>query len=74
MPEGGIGKEGPSAGTALLSAFVSLFTKTKVDPNFGEFFLFRKALSLPLITVLRQYFSFDRRNHASWTSLAGRWP
>jgi hypothetical protein len=30
---------------------VSLFTKTKVDPNFGEFFLFRKALSLPLITV-----------------------
>lgn len=33
MPEGGIGKEGPSAGTAILTAFVSLFTKTRVDPD-----------------------------------------
>jgi len=33
MPEGSIGKEGPSAGTALLSAFVSLFTKTRVHPD-----------------------------------------
>jgi Lon-like ATP-dependent protease len=33
MPEGSIGKEGPSAGTALLTAFVSLFTKTKVHPD-----------------------------------------
>ncbi|KZT23067.1 ATP-dependent protease La [Neolentinus lepideus HHB14362 ss-1] len=33
MPEGSIGKEGPSAGTALLTAFVSLLTKTKVDPD-----------------------------------------
>ncbi|ETW83354.1 mitochondrial ATP-dependent protease [Heterobasidion irregulare TC 32-1] len=33
MPEGSIGKEGPSAGTALLSAFVSLFTKTRVNPD-----------------------------------------
>ncbi|KAF8806924.1 ATP-dependent protease La [Phlegmacium glaucopus] len=33
MPEGSIGKEGPSAGTAILSAFVSLFTKTRVDPD-----------------------------------------
>ncbi|KAJ3483890.1 hypothetical protein NLI96_g6007 [Meripilus lineatus] len=33
MPEGAIGKEGPSAGTAILSAFVSLFTKTKVNPD-----------------------------------------
>ncbi|WVQ83020.1 ATP-dependent protease La [Cryptococcus sp. DSM 104549] len=33
MPEGGIGKEGPSAGTAILTAYVSLFTKTKVDPD-----------------------------------------
>ncbi|KAF8873603.1 Lon protease C-terminal proteolytic domain-containing protein [Gymnopilus junonius] len=32
MPEGSIGKEGPSAGTAILSAFVSLFTKTKINP------------------------------------------
>ncbi|CAK5275869.1 unnamed protein product [Mycena citricolor] len=33
MPEGSIGKEGPSAGTALLSAFVSLFTKTPINPD-----------------------------------------
>ncbi|KAF8591079.1 ATP-dependent protease La [Ramaria rubella] len=33
MPEGSIGKEGPSAGTAILSAFVSLLTKTKIDPD-----------------------------------------
>ncbi|KIJ52552.1 hypothetical protein M422DRAFT_202688 [Sphaerobolus stellatus SS14] len=33
MPEGSIGKEGPSAGTALVSAFVSLLTKTKIDPD-----------------------------------------
>ena len=35
MPEGSIGKEGPSAGTAILTAFVSLFTKTKVNPDIG---------------------------------------
>ncbi|KAF9457979.1 Lon protease C-terminal proteolytic domain-containing protein [Collybia nuda] len=33
MPEGSIGKEGPSAGTAILTAFVSLFTKTKINPD-----------------------------------------
>ncbi|KAI0950821.1 ATP-dependent Lon protease pim1 [Taiwanofungus camphoratus] len=33
MPEGSIGKEGPSAGTAILTALVSLFTKTRVDPD-----------------------------------------
>jgi len=33
MPEGAIGKEGPSAGTAILTALVSLFTKTRVDPD-----------------------------------------
>ena len=32
-PEGAIGKEGPSAGTAILTALVSLFTKTRVDPD-----------------------------------------
>lgn len=36
MPEGSIGKEGPSAGTALLTAFVSLFTKLRVHPDIGE--------------------------------------
>jgi Lon-like ATP-dependent protease len=35
MPEGSIGKEGPSAGTALTTAFVSLFTKTPVNPDIG---------------------------------------
>ena len=35
MPEGSIGKEGPSAGTALLTCFVSLFTKTRVNPDIG---------------------------------------
>jgi Lon-like ATP-dependent protease len=38
MPEGSIGKEGPSAGTAIVSAFVSLFTKTKINPDIGESF------------------------------------
>ena len=37
MPEGSVGKEGPSAGTAILSAFVSLFTKTKINPDIGEY-------------------------------------
>ena len=36
MPEGSIGKEGPSAGIALLSAFVSLFTKTPISPDIGK--------------------------------------
>ncbi|KZP20715.1 ATP-dependent protease La [Athelia psychrophila] len=33
MPEGGIGKDGPSAGTAITTAFVSLFTKTRINPD-----------------------------------------
>ncbi|KAG9039937.1 ATP-dependent Lon protease pim1 [Tulasnella sp. JGI-2019a] len=33
MPEGSIGKEGPSAGTAILSAFVSLLTKQPISPD-----------------------------------------
>ncbi|QRV89692.1 LON-related ATP-dependent protease [Ceratobasidium sp. AG-Ba] len=33
MPEGSIGKEGPSAGTAITTAFVSLLTNTKVNPD-----------------------------------------
>lgn len=33
MPEGSIGKEGPSAGTAITTAFVSLLTDTKVNPD-----------------------------------------
>lgn len=36
MPEGSIGKEGPSAGTAITTAFVSLLTKTQVNPDIGE--------------------------------------
>jgi Lon-like ATP-dependent protease len=33
MPEGSIGKEGPSAGTAILTALVSLFTKQGIDSS-----------------------------------------
>lgn len=36
MPEGSIGKEGPSAGTAITTAFVSLLTQTQVDPDIGK--------------------------------------
>jgi Lon-like ATP-dependent protease len=36
MPEGSIGKEGPSAGTAITTAFVALLPKTKVNPDIGE--------------------------------------
>ena len=36
MPEGSIGKEGPSAGTAILTALVSLLTRTRVNPDIGE--------------------------------------
>ncbi len=35
MPEGSIGKEGPSAGTAILSAFVSLFKGVRINPDIG---------------------------------------
>ena len=48
MPEGSIGKEGPSAGTAILSAFVSLFTKTRVHPDIGVLFLLRYLVKLKL--------------------------
>lgn len=37
MPEGAIGKEGPSAGIAILTAFVSLFSKRGVSSELGEF-------------------------------------
>jgi len=37
MPEGAVGKEGPSAGTAILVAFVSLFKGVRVDSDIGEF-------------------------------------
>jgi Lon-like ATP-dependent protease len=37
MPEGGVGKEGPSAGTAILTAFVSLFSKTGISSELGTY-------------------------------------
>ena len=49
MPEGSIGKEGPSAGTAIVSAFVSLFTKTRVNPDIGALFFlsfFKKNIDI----------------------------
>jgi ATP-dependent Lon protease len=47
MLEGSIGKEGLSAGTALLSVFISLFTKTLISPDIavtGEISLIRQVL------------------------------
>jgi ATP-dependent Lon protease len=47
MLEGSIGKEGPSMGTALLSAFISLFTKTLISLDIavtGEILLIRQVL------------------------------
>jgi Lon-like ATP-dependent protease len=37
MPQGSIKKESANAGTAILSAFVSLFTKTRINPDIGVF-------------------------------------
>jgi hypothetical protein len=37
MPEGSIGKEGPSAGIAILTAFVSLFSKKGISSELGGF-------------------------------------
>jgi Lon-like ATP-dependent protease len=50
MPEGSIGKEGPSAGTAILTAFVSLFTKTRVSQDIGTFF--SEGLSLGVLLLI----------------------
>ena len=36
VPEGSIRKEGPSAGTAILTAIVSSFTKTKASSDIGK--------------------------------------
>lgn len=46
MPEGSIGKEGPSAGTAILTAFVSLFSGVRVCPDIGGFLSFFFSLVL----------------------------
>ncbi|KAH9972177.1 hypothetical protein BGW80DRAFT_1252964 [Lactifluus volemus] len=50
MPEGSVGKEGPSAGTALLSALVSLLTETPIDPEIamtGEISLVGQTILAP---------------------------
>lgn len=39
LPEGSIGKEGPSAGTALLTALISLFKKEGISSELGWFLL-----------------------------------
>jgi Lon-like ATP-dependent protease len=36
MPEGSVGKEGPSAGTAILTALVSLFKGSGISSELGE--------------------------------------
>src|SRR6266478_1479563 len=68
MPEGSIGKEGPSAGTAILSAFVSLFTKTKIHPDIGTSpWLKTSFVASQLICV-----SYDWRNFSRGTG-SPRW-
>ena len=53
MPEGSIGKEGPSAGTAILTAFVSLFSGVRVCPDTGEFLsFFFRSFAYPLLPPL----------------------
>jgi len=53
MPEGSVGKEGPSAGTALTSAFVSLFTRTRIDPDIGTSSTLRSSFFvLPFLNTL----------------------
>ena len=54
MPEGAIGKEGPSAGTAILTAFVSLFTETKVSPDIGTSFISTDRVALFIMLFLHQ--------------------
>ncbi|KAF7305737.1 Lon protease-like protein, mitochondrial [Mycena chlorophos] len=46
MPDGRIGKDGPSAGTAIVSAFVSLFTKTSISSDIGNISLVGQVLAV----------------------------
>src|SRR5882757_5364702 len=77
MPEGSIGKEGPSAGTAILSAFVSLFTKTKISPDIGTFPLVEAILPgreiLTSLSFVLVWFSHDWRNFSRGTGSTRRW-
>ena len=68
MPEGSIGKEGPSAGTALVSAFVSLFTKTKINPDIGK----SRRSRMNQLDINTAFASYDRRNIIGRTS-ASSW-
>jgi hypothetical protein len=71
MPEGSVGKEGPSAGTAIVSAFVSLFTKTRVNPDIGTFFSF---ILLFFKEICHHFlYSNDGRNISCRTSVTSRW-
>jgi Lon-like ATP-dependent protease len=36
MPDGGTGKDGPSAGIAILSAMISTLTRVPINPDLGE--------------------------------------
>ena len=62
MPEGSIGKEGPSAGTAILTAFVSLFTKTRVSPDIGK-----ASLWLFVDMLIPDDLSYDWGGLSRWT-------
>ena len=70
MPEGSIGKEGPSAGTAIVSAFVSLFTKTRVNPDIGTF---PSSFYIKLSDYNSFFYSDDGRNISCRTSVTSWW-
>ena len=58
MPEGSIGKEGPSAGTAILTAFVSLFSGVRVCPDIGGFLSSFFFVRSPTLFCLFVFFLF----------------
>ena len=62
-----VGKEGPSAGTAIATAFVSLLTKTKVNPDIGEC-----GLELAFETESDRLGSYDWRTLACGTGPSRR--
>jgi len=70
MPEGSIGKEGPSAGTAIVTAYVSLLTDTPVNADIGAPLPESGYCSQFLIALLG---SHDWRNVARRADLARGW-
>jgi Lon protease (S16) C-terminal proteolytic domain len=70
MPEGSIGKEGPSAGTAILSAIVSLLTKTNINPDIG---MYQTSSFSLVVSPENGFISNDWRDIPRWTGSASGW-